>query len=128
MSFVVPNRMILTNVYSEAAANEAGFIVADFLTGEVEGASPAGEVEYALPLFKNAFPEFCEKHEVQISDYKAFLVRFVSSNNGHSYVITIEDGNGKRTSREYIGIEGRRSETLDDLGRRRPKCLNAPLD
>jgi len=128
LSFIVPHHVIHTHVYSEAAVNEDGFIVADFLTGKVEGAYLEGEVEYALPLFKNAFPEFCEKHEVEISDYSAFLVRFISGKNGNSYVITIEDSSGKRTSREYVGSKGKRSETLDHLGRRRPKHLNAPLD
>lgn len=128
LSFVVPHYVKHTHVYSEAAANEDGCIVADFLTGKVEGAYPGGEVEDALPLFKNAFPDFCDKHDVEISDYSAFLVRFISGKNGNSYIVTIEDSKGKRTSREYVGDKGKRSETLDHLGRRRPKQLNAPLD
>ncbi len=125
---MVPHHVIYTHVFAEAAANENGFIVANFLTGEVEGACLDGEVEYALPLFKNAFPNFCEKHDVEFSDFTAFLVRFIASKNGNSYVITIEDRSGRRTSREYVGNKGKRSETLDDLGRRRPKILDAPLD
>lgn len=128
LSFVVPHHVIGTNVYAEASANEDRFLVADFLTGQVEGAYPEGEVEYAIPLFKNAFPEFCEKHGVDVSDYSAFLVRYFSDKRGNGYVITIQDRNGKRTSREYLGNKGKRSETTDKLGRRRPKHLAAPLD
>ncbi len=128
LSFVVPNHVILTHVFAEAASNVDGYFVADFLTGKAEGAWPHGEVEYALPLFRNAFPEFCEKHGVEFTDFKAFLVRFVAGKGGNSYVITIQDRSGRRSSREYVGNAGKRSETLDDLGRRRPKILDEPLD
>lgn len=77
LSFVVSHYVIQTSVFAEAAANEEGCLLADFLTGKVQGAYPEGEVEHALPLFKNAFPDFCQKHGVDISDYKAFLVRFL---------------------------------------------------
>lgn len=128
LSFVVPHHVIHTHVFAEAAANENGFIVANFLTGEVGGAYPGGEIEYALPLFKNAFPSFCEKHDVEVLDFAVFLVRFIAGKDGHSYVITIEDRSGRRSSREYIGNKGKRSEMRDNLGRRRPKILDAPLD
>lgn len=128
LSFVVPHYVIQTHVYAEAAANENGFLVADFLSGKIDGAYPQGEVEYAIPLFKNAFADFCDKHEVDIADYHAFLVRFISDSRGNRYVVTIEDRDGKRTSREYLGNAGKRSQKMDDLGRLRPKRLSTPMD
>ncbi|RYG89190.1 hypothetical protein EU803_18250 [Loktanella sp. IMCC34160] len=117
-----------THIYAEAAANKDGYLVADFLTGKAKGAFPDGEVEHFLPLFKNAFPEFCAKHKISVSDYRAFLVRFIAGRNGNRYVITVEDQNGRRSSREYVGRPGKRSEALDELGRRRPKTLDKPVD
>ena len=128
LSFVVPQLVIHTHIYAEAAANGDGFIIANFLSGKVEGAYPDGEVEGAIPLFKSAFPEFCEKHGVDVADYRSFLVRFFAASGSNGYVVTIEDRDGKRTSREYLGRQGKRSEILDELGRRRPKHLSAPLD
>lgn len=128
LSFVVPNHAIHTHVFAEAAANVDGYLVADFLTGDVVGAYPGGEIEHALPLFKNAFPEFCEKHHVAYSEFAAFRVRFVAGARGNSYIITIQDQSGRRSSREYVGNAGKRAQTVDDLGRRRPKILDAPLD
>ncbi|MGR3636536.1 MAG: hypothetical protein ACU0BK_11525 [Shimia sp.] len=128
LSFVVPNNVIHTYVFADAAANGDGYIVADFLTGKTEGAYPHGEIVSALPLFKNAFPGFCEKHGVEFSDFTAFVVRFVAAKDGNSYVITIEVRTGRRSSREYVSSSGKLSETLDDLGRRRPKILETPLD
>ena len=128
LSFVVPGHAIHTHVYTEATANKDGYVIADFLTGEAEGAYPEGELEYALPLFRNAFGEFCMKHGVEASDYAAFLVRFVAGPEGNKYVITIEDLSGRRSSREYVGTAGKRSESLDQVGRRRPNILETPLD
>lgn len=128
LSFVVPGHAIQTHVYAEAAASKDGYVIADFLTEKIEGAYPEGELEYALPLFQNAFGEFFQKHGVEASDYAAFLVRFVASTDGNSYVITIEDRSGRRSSREYVGTAGKRSEALDELGRRRPKILETSLD
>lgn len=128
LSFVVPRHVINTSVFAEAAANEDGYLVADFLTGRVDGAAPAGEVEYALPLFKDAFPAFCEKHNVDVSDYQAFRVRFIADSGENSFVVTVEDRRGRRSSREYVGHPSKRSATLDELGRRRPKVLSKPLD
>jgi len=128
LSFVVPHQVIHTHVFAEAASNKDGFLVADFLTGKVQGAFPEGEAEHALPLFKNAFPEFCDKHSIDVSDYKALLVRFISDSDGNRFVVTVEDRTGRRSSREYVGNQSKRSETLDDLGRRRPKILDTPLD
>ena len=128
LSFVVPHCVIHTDIFAEAAANKERYLIADFLTGKVQGAYPEGDVEYALPLLKNSFPAFCMKHGVDVSDFQAFLVRFIAGSDGNSYVVTIQDKNGRRSSREYLGSEGRRSATLDELGRVRPKNFEAPLD
>ncbi|MFP3382317.1 hypothetical protein [Tritonibacter sp. SIMBA_163] len=128
LSFIVPPQVIQLDVFAEAASNNNGYLVADFLTGRLQGAFPEGEVEHALPLFKSAFPKFCEKHNVDVLDYKAFLVRFIADTDGIRFVVTIEDRTGRRSSREYVGSQSKRSETLDKLGRRRPNILDTPLD
>ena len=128
LSFVVPNHVIFTSVYAEAAVTKEGFIVVDFLNGSVAGALPDSEVAYAAALFKVAFPAFCAKHGVDSSDYRACLVRFVAGHHGKSYIITVEDRKGKTTSREYIGTQGKRSKAMDELGRLRPKQINPAQD
>lgn len=127
LSFVAPDHVIQTQVFAEAAS-ETGFITADFLTGALNGARYKGELETAFPLFKAAFPLFCEKHKVAFSDYAAFLVRFISDKSGKRYVVTIEDRNGKRSSREYAGSFGARGTASIEPGRRRPRYLDDPLD
>lgn len=127
-SFLVPQEIMFTPVFAEAEATENGFLVANFLTGEVEGAVAQGKVEYAIPLCKLEFPEFCNKNGVDFSDYHAFLVRFVADQLGNRYVVTVQDRDGRQSSREYLANNGKRSVAKDELGRRRPKLLRKPLD
>lgn len=126
LSFVVPNYVLHTAVYAEAAVTPDGFVVVDFLNGQVQGAFPGGELEYVVPLFSSAFPAFCAKHGVDLSDYRMCLVRFVAGQGGNSYIITVEDRSGLRTAREYVGWQGRRSMEPDYLGRLRPKRVISP--
>ncbi len=132
-SFVVPYHVIQTDVYAEAAENENDCLVVNILTAQAHGARSGGGVEAALPLLKSAFPAFCEKHGIRHSDYADFLIRFTRSaravgRGSSTYIITIQDRNGKRTSREYIGVPGKRSKVTDELGRPRPKQFSAPVD
>ena len=128
LAFVVPHYVIHTDVYAEAAATAEGFVIVDFLKGTTIGAYPDGELEYAAPLFKVAFPGFCARHGVAHSDFRACLVRFIAGNGGNRYIITVEDQNGRRSSREYVGRQGKRSKAMDEQGRLRPKQIADPED
>ncbi|MGL5009004.1 MAG: hypothetical protein ACRC6I_03925 [Paracoccaceae bacterium] len=123
LSFVVPHHMLFTAVYAEAAATEHGLLAINFLDGTTKGAYPGGEVEKAASLFRVAFPAFCEKHGVDHSDYRVCFVHFKAGKTRNSYVITVEDRQGKRTSREYDAVRGRRSKAMDERGRVRPKMI-----
>ena len=99
-SFVVAGYVIRATVFAEAAATPDGVLVLDFLSGMVTGAGSGGNLEFAAGLNKAAFPAFCAKHRVDHSDCRVCVVRFISSYTGNGFVITVEDRNGRRTSRE----------------------------
>ena len=113
--------MIHTAIFAEAAVTPGGFVIVDFLSGTMTGAYLGGELEEAAPLLHSAFPAFCAKHGVDFSDYSMCLVRFVAARGGNSHIITVEDRSGLHTASKYVGMSGRRSKELDDLGRLRPK-------
>lgn len=117
-----------TDVFAVAAANKDGSILVDFLKGSVESEYVDNKLEAAIPLFRNAFPGFCGKHGVDASDFQSFFVRYTATPKGREFVVTIEDRNGRRSSRGYSGFGGERTETLDQLGRRRPQVFSEPLD
>ena len=121
LSFVVPHHVLSTNVYAEAAANPDGTLEIDFLNGTAKGAYPGGEVEFAAPLFKLAFPAFCAKHGVEIADFHAFKVQFIAETDGNRFVIRVEDRQGRQSTREYLGTIGKGAKAVDSLGRLRPK-------
>ena len=108
-------------VFAEAAAAKDNTLVVDFLRGTVESADPKGDLAGIIPLFTNGLSEFCAKHGAEVSDFREFSVRYTAGPAGIAYAVTIEDKNGKKTSREYIGNPGRRVQDMDSLGRRRPK-------
>ena len=116
------------DVFAVAEANGDRSVLVDFLTGAVKSEVHDRKLKEAVPLFQKAFPEFCGKHGVSASDFEAFVVRYVAARNGCKYYVTIEDREGQRSSKEYTGIPGRRTEVLDHLGRRRSKHLSEPLD
>lgn len=126
LSFVVPNYVLSTSVYAEAAATPGKFVGVNLLDGQVEGAFAGSGLEHAAALLGRAFPAFCAKHGVDHADYAACLLRFIAGLGGTSYIITVEDRTGRRSAREYVGRPGRRSRAPDHLGRLRPKPIASP--
>lgn len=106
-----------TNVFADAASNPDGFLVLDFLTGQLDEGVASDQLLHALPLFHNAFEAFCQKHGASKSDFAEFKVRFESGRRGNTYTITIKDARGRRSSIDYKGVPGRRVMMLDDQGR-----------
>ena len=126
LSFIVPNYVLHTYVYAEAAATPEGYVVIDVLSGKMTGAFPGGDLEQTAPLVANAFPAFCAKHGVDHADYKECLVRFNARLAGNSFTVTITDRMGRRSAREYNGSQGGRLRTLDALSRLRPSQITPP--
>ena len=116
------------DVFAVAAANTDNSVLIDFLNGKIESECDDEKLEAAIPLFKNAFPGFCDKHGISSHDFKRFVARYVASASGPTYTITIEDRRGRKSAKEYFGIPGRKREALDHLGRRRPKPDPQPTD
>ncbi len=126
LSFIVPNYVLHTSVYAEAAATPEGYVVMDVLSGKLTGAYPGGDLEHAASLVANAFPAFCAKHGVDHADYQECLVSFNARLAGNSFTITITDRMGRRSAREYSGRQGGRLRTLDALGRQRRSQITLP--
>lgn len=110
-----------TQVFEEAAASKERHITIDFLSGKITDGTPSEELTGAILLYRDAFPEFCEKHGADISDFRELSVRFVSGQLYNRFMVTIEDSGGTRSTREYEGDGGDRVRELDDRGRIRPK-------
>ncbi|MGH1413260.1 MAG: hypothetical protein ACRBB0_07185 [Pelagimonas sp.] len=108
LSFVVPNHVLHTHVFAEAAASPSKCVTISFLTGHTTDAYSEGELENVAPLFKNAFPAFCDKHGVDVLDYVICDVRFSAIPTGNQYSVTVEERNGRRSTRDYVGVPPKR--------------------
>lgn len=115
-----------TDVFKEAAANGEQGLVVDFLNGEVLAERCSKDLRRAISKYRDAFPEFCAKHGVEQADFRMFRVRFLKGQLHNPWIVTIEDSDGKSSSREYRGVPGRRVKDKDELGRLRPRRLSEP--
>lgn len=115
------------DVFVDAAANENSEVIIDFLAGRIMADYCSDGLRGAITTYQRAFPDFCTKNGAKASDYRTFRVRFISPHAlGKRYIVTVEDSAGRRSSREYEGIRGRRVMLLDDRGRFRPKIHLQP--
>jgi len=128
LSFIAPDRILGFDIYSRNEVRENGQMVIDFLNQKLIVSDETKPLDGDLQLISNAFPAFCEKHDVSCRDFNVFVVRFTRRANGAYFVVTVESKNGKRTSREYAAIDGSRTPVLDTNERRRPATFVDPVD
>lgn len=115
-----------TDVFKDAAANGTEGIVVDFLTGQVFAENCSDELRRGVPIYRDSFQRFCQKHGADKLDFSMCRVRFVSGWIYNFFIVTIRDRAGKCSSREYGGWSGQRVKQKDSLGRFRPKLLSTP--
>ncbi|MBT8457156.1 MAG: hypothetical protein HKO95_17730 [Rhodobacteraceae bacterium] len=106
-----------TDVFADASSNPGRFLVVDFLTGQLDEGTASDQLLHALPVFRNEFKNFCQKHCASTSDFKEFKTRFEAGYLGATYTVTITDVRGRRSAIEYKGFPGKRTKMLDDQRR-----------
>lgn len=106
-----------TDVFADAACNPNGSLVVDFLTGQLDEGTASDQLLHALPVFRNEFENFCQKHGATKSDFTEFKTKFQAGRLENMYTVTITDTRGRRSSIDYKGFSGRRIKILDDKGR-----------
>jgi hypothetical protein len=110
-----------TDIFGEAGSFPEGYLTVDFLAGTILEGQPSTGLAQAMLRYRKAFPAFCEKHGALISDFRELTVRYSGDRLGRTFVVTVEDARGRRSSSEYGGIYGKGVKVLDRLGRPRPK-------
>ena len=106
-----------TDVFADALSSPDRFLVVDFLTGQIDEGTGSDQLLHALPVFRNEFENFCQKHGASKSEFKEFKTRFEAGYLGATYTVTITDVRGRRSAIEYKGIPGKRTKILDDQKR-----------
>jgi hypothetical protein len=98
-----------TNVFVEAQDEAEGFIVVDFLSGEVKSAKASESLRQAARLYRDGLPAFCERHGIDFKELRMLEGRFgTDAVYGRHFTVTIEDALGRKSSDRYVGQPGRR--------------------
>src|SRR6185437_1962618 len=107
-------------VFRDAARSPGWTITVDFLQGQVLGGKPSAGVVSAAKAYRDALPRFCTKHHISPEDFQEMTARYTARPGQCSFIVTITDRLGRRSSTEYSAPQGKRLMILDNEGRLRP--------
>jgi hypothetical protein len=97
------------NVFAEAAGEDEGFVVVDFLAGLTSGKTVSTSFRKAVVLYTEALPDLCLKHSVDPKEFRRLEVRYGTDPvYGPHFTVNVESRTGKRSTDQYVGIPGRR--------------------
>jgi hypothetical protein len=110
------------DVYGEARSAPDGVVTVDFLAGTIAGGKPSPTLARAAAKYRDALPEFCDKHGAAASAFRELTARYAADELGRpGFVVTVVDREGRLSADRYVGTPGRRAKILDPLGRLRPE-------
>ena len=110
-----------TDVFGEARRSPGGALTVDFLNGTIVEGEASKSLAGAVSLYRGALAKLISDAGGSISALNEAKVRFWSDCLDYHFAITIEDSAGRRSITEYAGMPGKRTKTMDRLGRLRPK-------
>jgi len=97
------------DIFGEAAASPEGHITVDFLTGTSTGVTPSSELSRAIVLYREALPQMCAKHGIELAQIQTLVARFgTDAVYGPHFKVTVEDLKGRQSTEQFVGIPGRR--------------------
>lgn len=111
------------NVFEDVRRSAAGHITVDFLTGTTSGGRPSQKLAKAIQLYRDALPNFCQKHGVIASDFVLLTARYWVTATAVRFSVTLADRLGRSTCTDYEGYGGARLRVLDGEGRIRPRPI-----
>jgi hypothetical protein len=114
------------DVFGEAAAGSAGYILVDFMTGASHGSPVSANLAAAIALYAQALDGLCQRHGLRAEHFQELTARYSLDVNGPRFVVTVADKNGRYASDEYLGVPGTRPRELDALGRVRTRRYRTP--
>jgi hypothetical protein len=97
------------DVFAEAASEEEGFVVVDFIAGSTSGTNVSAGFRKAVCLYREQLPKLCAKHGIEPSELTTLVARYGTDPvHGEHFTVTVEGINGKRSVDRYLGVPGRR--------------------
>jgi hypothetical protein len=97
------------DVFAEAAGEDEGFLVVDFLAGTTTAATASADLRKAIGLYRDALPDLCQRHGVQREELATLTVRYGTDRvYGRHFTVTVKGTDGRGSTERYVGVPGRR--------------------
>ena len=97
------------DVFGEAAAAEPGYIIVDFLNGELSGSPVSPHLKRAVNLYSCALTELCRKSGLAKEEFSVLSARFgTDTAAGRHFTVRLCDTKGRSSEKLYVGSPGRR--------------------
>jgi hypothetical protein len=97
------------NVFGEAHAEDEGFIVVDFLAGEVKNSKVSDSLRRAVRLYRQELPSLCGRHRIDIARISTLQARFGTDKvYGPHFTVTVRNDEGRESTDRYVGSPGKR--------------------
>lgn len=94
--------------YDDVARSSNGMLEIDFLNGRVISGTASAELTHFIAMSPSVLDDLCMSHGTSSKAFNTLSVRYVKTDIGKEYEVTVEDRNGRRRTDRYDGIYGKR--------------------
>ena len=94
--------------YDDAAQSPGGILEIDFLGGRVTSGIASSELQKFISIAPEVLNDLCEKHGQSAKLFSVLSVRYVKTDFGREFFVTVEDQNGRHRTERYDGVYGKR--------------------
>lgn len=94
--------------YDDVARSPSGILEIDFLNGRVISGIASVELTPFIAMSPSVLDYLCKSHGTSSEAFNALSARYVKTDIGQEFEVTVEDRNGRRRTNRYDGIYGKR--------------------
>jgi hypothetical protein len=94
--------------YDDIARSPNGVLEIDFLNGRVISGTASAELIHFISMSPRVLDDFCKSHGTSPEAFNALSARYVKTDIGQEFEVTVEDRGGRRRTDRYDGVYGKR--------------------
>jgi hypothetical protein len=114
----LPIGVYFSEVFREAESSPEKSITIDFLKGTIVAGRASSNLAKAVNLYCDVLADLYAKQRASVSQFRVLTARYSADNQSERVLVTIEDGEGRRSLDEYVaGGSLRHIKTVDPSGR-----------
>ena len=95
------------HVYNDALQTPGGELEIDLLNGKILSGNSSKALQLVVPHSPRVLANLCEAQGVNADAFRKLLARFVATDRGRQFTVTVEDQSGRSRSTCYDGSSGK---------------------